>query len=80
MRYKSNPFLLLLLLSSDGYFQKEKSPRQKVQNISNSFLEHDTEFTELKCCEQSPDLNQADQLWDVAEQKHHGCEKAAATV
>lgn len=33
--------------------------------ISNWFLEHESEFTVLKCPPQSPHLNPAAHLWDV---------------
>jgi len=43
--------------SSDGYFQQDNAPSHKARIISNSFLEHDDEFTVLKWPPQSPDLN-----------------------
>ncbi len=35
------------------------------------FLEHDNEFTLLKCPPQSPDLNPIEHLWDVVEREIH---------
>jgi len=35
--------------SSDGYFQQDNAPCHKAQIISNCFLEHDNQFTVLKC-------------------------------
>jgi len=54
--------------SSDGYFQQDNAPCHKAWIISNWCLEHDNEFTVLKCRPQSPDLNPIEHLWDVVEQ------------
>ncbi len=45
--------------------------RHKAQIISDWFLEHDNEFTLLKCPPQSPDLNLIEHLWDVVEREIH---------
>ncbi len=45
--------------------------RHKAQIISDWFLEHDNEFTLLKCPPQSPDLNPIEHLWDVVEREIH---------
>ncbi len=45
--------------------------RHKDQIISDWFLEHDDEFTLLKCPPQSPDLNPIEHLWDVVEREIH---------
>jgi len=55
--------------SSDGYFQQDSVPYHKARIISNWFIEHDNEFTELKWCPQSPDLNPLERLWDVVERE-----------
>ncbi len=47
--------------SSDGYFQQDNASCHKAQIISDWFLEHDNEFTLLKCPPQSPDLNPIEQ-------------------
>jgi len=51
-----------MYLSSDGYFQQDNAN-------SNWFLEHDNEFTVVKCPPQSPDLNQTELLWDVVKRE-----------
>ncbi|KAJ4939103.1 hypothetical protein JOQ06_028564 [Pogonophryne albipinna] len=43
----------------------------KAQIISNWFLEHDDEFTELKWPPPSPHLNPIEHLWDVVEPEIH---------
>ncbi len=47
------------------------SRRPQAQIISDGFLEHDNEFTLLKCPPQSPDLNPIEHLWDVVEREIH---------
>ncbi len=42
---------------------------QFTQDHQNEFLEHDNEFTLLKCSPQSPDLNPIEHLWDVVERE-----------
>ncbi len=49
------------------YFQQDNARCHTAQIISDWFLEHDNEFTLLKCSPQSPDLNPIDDLWDVVE-------------
>ncbi len=53
------------------YFQQDNSPCHKAQIISDWFLEHDNEFTLLKCPPQSPDLNPIEHLWHVVEREIH---------
>ncbi len=53
------------------YFQQDNAPCHKAQIISDWFLEHDNEFTLLKCPPQSPDLNPIEHLWDVVEREIH---------
>ncbi len=53
------------------YFQQDNAPCHKAQIISDWFLEHDNEFTLLKCPPQSPDLNPIEHLWDVEEREIH---------
>jgi len=43
-----HPFMATMYPSSDGYFQHDTAPCHKARIISNWFLEHDNEFTELK--------------------------------
>ncbi len=57
--------------SSDGYFQQDNAPCHKVKIISNWFLEHDDEFTLIKCPPQAPDLNPIQHIWDVVQQEIH---------
>ncbi len=44
-----HPFMTTVYPSSDGYFQQDNAPCHKAQIISDWFLEHDNEFTLLKC-------------------------------
>ncbi len=44
---------------------------QSSQSFTQSFLEHDNEFTLLKRPPQSPDLNPIEHLWDVVEREIH---------
>ncbi len=53
------------------YFQQDNAACHKAQIISDWFLEHDNEFTLLKCPPQSPDLNPIEHLWDVEEREIH---------
>ncbi len=53
------------------YFQQDNAPCHKDQIISDWFLEHDNEFTLLKCPPQSPDLNPIEHIWDVMEREIH---------
>ncbi len=53
------------------YFQQDNASCQNAQIISDWFLEHDNEFTLLKCPPQSPDLNPIEHLWDVVEREIH---------
>ncbi|MDF4367244.1 hypothetical protein P3387_24245 [Vibrio parahaemolyticus] len=46
-------------------------PEVRAQGISDWFLEHDNEDTELQWPPQSPDLNPIEHLWDVVERKIH---------
>ncbi len=64
-----HPFLTTVHPSSDGYFQQDNAPCHKAQIILDWFLEHDNEFTLLKCPPQSPDLNPIKHLWDVVERE-----------
>jgi len=41
----------------------------KLESVQVWFLEHDNEFTVLRWCLQSPDLNPTKHLWDVMEQE-----------
>ncbi len=66
-----NPFMTTVYPSSDDYFQQDNAPCHKAQIISDWFLEHDNEFTLLKCPPQSPDLNPIEHLWDVEEREIH---------
>ncbi len=63
-----HPFMTTVYPSSDDHFQQDNACH-KAQIISDWFLEHDDEFTLLKCSQQSPDLNQIEQLWDVVERE-----------
>jgi len=65
-----HPFMATMSPSSDGYFQQDNVPFHKARIISNWFLEHDNEFTELKWPSQSPDLN-PEHLWDVVDWELH---------
>ncbi len=62
------------------YFQQDNAPCHKAQIISDWFLEHDNEFTLLKCPPQSPDLNPIEHLCDVVEREILIMDKSAATV
>ncbi len=66
-----HPFMTTVYTSSDDYFQKDNAPFHKAQIISDWFLEHDNEFTLLRCPPQSPDLNPIEHLWDVVEREIH---------
>ncbi len=50
-------------------FQQDNASCHKAQIISDWFLEHDNEFTLLKCPPQSPDLNPIEHLCDVVERE-----------
>lgn len=52
-----HPFRTSVYSSSDGYFQQDNEPCHKAQIISDWFLEHDNEFTELEWPPKSPDRN-----------------------
>ncbi len=79
-----HPFMTTVYPSSDGYFQQDNAPCHKAQIISDWFLEHDNEFTLLKCPLQSPDLNPMERLCDVVEREIRimdcAADKSAATV
>ncbi len=62
-------FMTTVYTSSDGYFQQDNAPCHKAQIISDWFLEHDNEFTLIRCPPQSPDLNPIEHLWDVVERE-----------
>ncbi len=64
-----HPFMTTVYPSSDVYFQQDNAPCHKAQIISDWFLEHDNEFTLLKCPPQSPDFNPIEHLWDVVERE-----------
>ncbi len=64
-------FMTTVYPSSDGYFLQDNAPCHKAQIISDWFLEHDNEFSLLKCPPQSPDLNPIEHLWDVVEREIH---------
>ncbi len=64
-----HPFMTTVYPSSDGYFQQDNAPCHKAQIISDWFLEHDNEFTLLKCPPLAPDLNPIGNLWDVVERE-----------
>ncbi len=53
------------------YFQQDNAPCHQAQIILEWFLEHDNEFTLLKCPPQSPDLNPIEHLCDVVEREIH---------
>jgi len=57
-----HPFMATMNPSSDGYFQQDTAPCHEAWIISNWFLEHDNECTNM-----SPDLNPIEHLWDVVE-------------
>ncbi len=66
-----HPFMTTVYPSSDGYFQQDNPPYHIAQIISDWFLEHDNEFTLLKCPPRSPDLNPVEHLWGVVEWEIH---------
>ncbi len=66
-----HPFMTTVYPFLDGYFRQDNSPCHKAQIISDLFLEHDNEFTLLKCPPQTPDLNPIEHIWDVEERKIH---------
>ncbi len=47
------------------------SSSSRATVVEDWFLEHDNEFTLLKCPPQSPDLNPIEHLWDVMEREIH---------
>ncbi len=65
-----HPFMTTVYPSSDATSSRIMH-RHKAQIISDWFLEHDNEFTLLKCPPQSPDLNPIEHLWDVVEREIH---------
>ena len=64
-----HPFMTTVYPSSDGYFQQDNAPCHKTRIISDWFLEHDNEFTVLKCPPQSPDLSPIEHLRHVVERE-----------
>jgi len=66
-----HPFMATMYPS----FQQHNAPCHKSRIISNWFLEHDNEFTVLKCPPQSPDLNPIEHIWDVVERELHALDE-----
>ncbi len=77
-----HPFMTTVYQSSDVYFQQDNAPCHKAQIISDWFLEHDNEFTQMASTVTRSQSNRAPLGCGGTGDWHHGCaaDKSAATA
>ncbi|GBN71531.1 hypothetical protein AVEN_219220-1 [Araneus ventricosus] len=50
-----------------GIFQDDNTKTDRALIIQNWFMDHEHSFSHMNCAQQSPDLNQIKNIWDILE-------------